>query len=194
MKLVVGVTGNFGSGKTTVANFFKVLGAHVVDADKIVHEIYGKDKRVQKRIRRAFGDGVFLKGRIDRHKLARVAFSTGARLGKLCNIIYPETVKKISERIKKSAKFINILDAPMLIEAGLKNHMDYIVVVRANEKIQMKRCRALRFTCAEIKKRLLFQMPIAKKVKLADFVINNSGSKERTRKEVNKIWQKLKRR
>ncbi|NQU95436.1 MAG: dephospho-CoA kinase [Candidatus Omnitrophica bacterium] len=194
MKLVVGITGNFGTGKTTVANFFKACGAHVINADKIVHEIYRNDKRIQKKIRQTFGSGVFRKGTIDRGELARAAFSKGRLLGKLCNIVYPETVKKISERLKKSKKSINILDAPMLIESGLNNYVDYIVVVCASKRNQMRRCASLGFAPDEIGKRLLFQMPSTKKIKFADFVINNNRSKEHVRKEVKKIWRKLKRR
>ena len=161
-----------------MAGFFKELGAHVIDADRLVHKIYRTDSGIRKKIRGEFGSKVFTRGRVDRKKLARSAFSGRKRLAALCDIVYPETIKRIKEEVGKAKEDVVVLDAPMLIEAGLGNYVDYIVVVRRS-----LRNRAL--------KRAAFQMPLSEKVKRADFIIDNNRAKKYTRKKVEEIWQKL---
>ncbi len=177
MKLI-GVTGNLGAGKTTVAGFFKELGARVIDADKLVHKIYRTDSEIRKKILREFGSGVFTRGRVDRKKLARRAFSGRKRIAALCDIVYPETIKRIKEEVRKAKENVVVLDAPMLIEAGLENYVDYIVVVK----------RGLRKRAST---RITFQMPLSEKVKRADFIIDTNCAKRYTKKKVEEIWQRL---
>ena len=177
MKLI-GVTGSLGTGKTTVAGFFKKLGARVIDADKLVHKIYRTDSTVRKNILEEFGEPVFTRGRVDRKKLARRAFSGRKYLRALCDIVYPETIKRIKEEVGKAKEDVVVLDAPMLIEAGLGNYVDYIVVVRRSVRNRAR-------------KRLAFQMPLSEKMKRADFIIDNNRAKEYTWKKVEEIWQRL---
>lgn len=175
---LIGITGSIGAGKTTVAGFFKKLGAHVIDADKLVHKIYHMDSAVRKKILEEFGEPVFTRNRIDRKKLARVAFSGRKRLRALCDIVYPETIKRIKEEVGKAKEDVVVLDAPMLIEAGLGDYVDYVIVVRRSVRPRAR-------------KRLAFQMPLSEKMKRADFTIDNNRAKKYTRKKVEDIWQKL---
>ncbi len=175
---LIGVTGGLGMGKTTVAGFFKELGARVIDTDRLVHEIYRTDSRIRKKILEEFGSKVFTRGRVDRKKLARRAFTARKKLAALCDIVYPETIKRIKGEVGKAKESVVVLDAPMLIEAGLGNYVDYVVVVRRSV-----RRRAL--------KRAAFQMPLSEKIKRADFTIDNNRTKKCTRKKVEEIWQRL---
>lgn len=190
MKLV-GVTGGFCAGKTTVASFFRDLGAHAIDADKIVHGLYKKDRKVKDAVLKNFGAGVFTKGRIDRRKLGRIAFGNKKNLKKLCGIVHPETIKKIKEAAKKSKKPVVVIDAPLLIEACLHRITDRVVLVKSSLSEQIRRSRARGFTEDDFLMRKAAQMPVKRKIKFADFIINNSKSKEDTQEEVVRIWKKL---
>jgi len=193
MKLI-GVTGSIATGKTTVVKAFKKLGAFTMNADKIVHEIYKKDKDVKRKVVKEFGKKILTRGKIDRHKLARYAFKDKKSIKRLCKIVHPEVLKKIAEGIKRTKKRIIILDAPLLIEAGLNSSVDCIIVVSSSLAKQIERSRKIGLTRDELLRRRALQMSLKRKEKFADYIISNNGSKLRIRKGVKKIWQKLKRR
>lgn len=171
--MIVGLTGSFGTGKTTVARMFKKLGAEVIDADKIVHKFIDASTR---------------------KKLAKIVFKRKAYLELLCKIIHPLVIKRIKKEIKqlKPKKNIVIIDAPLLIESGLHRIVDILIVVKAKKATQIQ--RAMRNTGLrkdEISKRIRFQMPLREKINLADFVIDNDGTIDETRRQVMDIWKKL---
>ena len=189
--MLVGVTGNLGSGKTTVAKIFGRLGAAIIDADRIVHEIYRKDRRVKRRIKSRFGKSVFTKGSINRKKLGARVFGTRAGLNALCKIVYPETTRRIRKKTGSTKKGITVLDAPTLIESGIHNDMDHVIVVNAAKGRRLKRCVSRGYSKGDFEKRESFQMPIKKKLKYADFVIGNDRSRIYLDKKVKKIWGTL---
>lgn len=192
---VIGVTGGFCTGKTTVCAFFRDLGAHMIDADKIVHQLYKKDKKIKRAILKNFGKEVFALGKIDRTKLAKAIFGSKGSLRKLCNIVHPKVIKKIKEEIKKRKKSsATVIDAPLLIEAYLHKAVDYVVVVKVARPRQIERCIQRGFTKRNFLVRSALQMPLREKIKYADFVINNNGSKKYTRNEVIKVWKEIFRR
>lgn len=185
MKLI-GITGGFCSGKTTVAGFFKDLGARVIDADKIVHQLYKSDNVIRAAIRKNFGT-------IDRKKLARKAFARKRLLRKLCDLIHPAVLKKIKKLARSGKNKIVVIDAPLLIETGLHRSVNATIVVKASFSNQLKRALARGFTARDVILRKRAQMPLKDKIKFADFVLNNNGPKRLTRKQTEKIWNKLKR-
>ena len=190
----IGVTGGLCAGKSTVASFFKDLGARVIDADKLVHDLYKKDPVIKKAIRNNFGKKVFTHGKISRKKLARAAFANKKALQKLCRIVHPKAIKRIKEELVKSKRTVTVIDAPLLIEAGLHKAVDAVIVVRAKRQKRLRRGMARGITTREALERQAAQMPLREKVKYADFVIDNDKPKENTRKAVVKIWQKITRR
>lgn len=170
--MLIGLTGSLGTGKTTVAKMFRQLGAYVIDADKIVHRILSKP------IREDLGSFVF-----DEEKA----------LKKLCRIIHPLVKRDILKGIRrnKSKKAI-VIDAPLLIESALHKKCDYLVVVKATLQKQLERAsKNLSIPKNQIRKRIRLQMPLAKKIAMADFVIDNGGSFKNTQKQVRKIWKTL---
>ena len=196
---IIGVTGSFGTGKTTVAKIFAGFGAKVIDADKIVHQLMRKGGPCYRPIVRLFGKEILTKGEIDRKKLATIVFNDPRRLKKLCNIIHPLVVKEIKKNISRFRKIKRIraviIDAPLLIEADLHKIVDYLVVVKANRKLQIKRIlRRARITKGQIMKRIKSQLPMREKIRLADIIIDNRGNLTRTKNEVGKIWQRLSKR
>lgn len=192
-KIILGVTGSFGSGKTTLAGIFGSFGAGVLNADSIAHQVILPRKKAYYKIVSLFGRGMLKKnGFIDRKKLSQVVFKKNAALKQLNKIVHPQVIKVIRRQIKESKKKIIVLDAPLLIEAGLTGMVDSLIVVKINRRTQIKRLRKkLLLTRSQILARIKQQMPLEEKLRLADFVIDNNGTLEETKKQVKAIIRRL---
>jgi len=191
---IIGLTGGFGTGKSYAACVFKSLGARVIDADKIAHDALKKTSGEYRKIRIAFGPSVLDKsGNIDRKRLAGAVFGDRDLLKRLNAIIHPGVIRAIKSKIRNSSKDgVIVLDAPLLIEAGLKNITDIIVVVTCPKDEQIRRCsRKFKIDKKEVLRRIKSQMPLSKKIKMADYVINNGATRVETRKEIEKIWRRI---
>lgn len=190
----VGLTGNIGCGKSTVAKMFKELGAYVVDADKLIHSFYKKGHPVYKKVLETFGEGILNeKGDIDRKKLADVVFSDEEKLRKLEKITHEalyEELKKIEEKLPRDS--ILILEASLLVEKGSYKKFDKLVVVYAPYEVCKERALRRGIPPEDFERRWQLQMPIEEKVKYADYVIDNSGDFEKTYLQVKEIYKKLK--
>lgn len=190
--MIVGITGNFGVGKTTVADMFRRLGAEIIDADRIAHRIIRPGNFIYKQIIAAFGKKVLSGTYISRKKLAGEVFSDKQKLKKLNKIMHPEILKIIKERIKKMpANKILLVDAALLIESGLSRDIDKLIVVKCNSNIQIQRLSKAGLSINQIKRRLRFQLPQKKKIGLADFIIDNSGRRVQTQKQAKETWDKI---
>lgn len=177
--IVVGVTGSFCSGKTTVCSILKDLGAYIVDADDIVHNILKNNNPVKCKIMKYFGRDVISGHEIDRKILASKVFVCSKNIKFLENLLHPLVIAEIKKTVKlnrKKEKLI-VLDVPLLFETGLDKFTDVNVVVYTSKSRQIElaykrtgllRCNALRIIST--------QMPAVRKKKLADFIIRNSGS------------------
>ena len=192
-KLVLGVTGSMGSGKSTVARMFKDKDCQFIDADKLVHKSLGIGSVVYKEIVASFGEGILKHNKcIDRAKLARLAFADKTALSRLNNIVHQAVIAEIKRRIKSSGKKIIILDAALIIETGLKRMVDKLVVVTATKRQQILRSqRRLALSKNEISRRIKYQISQNAKLRLADFIIDNSGVISKTRKQVSEIRRTL---
>ena len=191
---MIGITGNFGSGKTTIARMFKKKGAYIIDADSICHSLIQPSKPAYKKILRDFGKAILKKDNsIDRKKLAKIVFEDEKKLKTLNRLLHPYVIKEIDRLIRLNRdKRIIIVDAPLLIESGLHKKMDKIIVVKNRLAVQVSRLKkAMGLTKIEILKRLRWQMPFEKKAGLADFIIDNSHSKNKTFVQVQRIWKQL---
>jgi dephospho-CoA kinase len=192
-KIVIGVTGSFGSGKSTVAGIFKRYGASVIDADKLARGCVHPGSPAYKRVISLFGRDILARGRsIDRSRLAGIVFNNKSLLRKLNSIIHPEVIRNIRQRIKTAKSKIVLLDAPLIIEAGLRNIVDKLIVVKVSRKKQIKRIqKRLGISKSVILKRIRCQMPQKEKVRFADFIIDNDGTLNQTKKQVERIWRRL---
>lgn len=191
------MTGSFGSGKTTVAKMFARMGAFIIDADEIAHQSIEPGKPSWKKIVSSFGNGILRRDRyIDRRKLGEKVFSDRRRLKKLCDIIHPFVYKEIGSKIsalrKAEPSAIVMLDVPLLFESGGEKRVDKVIVVKAPLTRQVERAKA-RFGLGrkDIMRRIRAQMPLSKKIRSADFVIDNSGSIIETGKQARAVWKKL---
>ena len=187
--MVIGVTGDMGSGKTTVALAFKKLGAEVINADKLAHQAIGVKGTAYKKIIGVFGKGILGKDKkIDRRKLSGIVFEDKKLLLKLNRMIHPEVIKQIKKRIAGSKKEMIILDVPLLIESGLHKITDKVIVVKTDIRHRVSRVKnKLSLSESEISKRQGFQLPLREKMRLADFIINNNGTIGKTEQQVEKI-------
>ena len=191
----IGITGSFGTGKTTVAKLFAKLGAQVIDADRLAHILIKKGGREYKRIVAVFGKRVLSgSGEIDRKKLAEIAFSRRSAMQKLCKVVHPPVIKEIKKRIAagKIRRQLLVIDAPLLIEAGLRSAVDKLVVVTASKGNQLKRIKnRTGLSRAEILRRIKAQLPLKRKIHLANFIVDNDASLAFTKKQVKRIWREI---
>jgi dephospho-CoA kinase len=192
-RVILGVTGSFGSGKSTVASMFKRLGATVVDADKIAHKTLAPGSKVHEKIAACFGRGILRKdGTIDRAALAAIVFNNRRLLKRLNAIVHKEVIRVINEKVDSFNQGVMVLDVPLLIEAGLNSLADKIIVVRSKRKIQVARLLSrTHLTREAVFKRMGAQMPLSLKIRFGDFIIDNSGTRYHTEAQVRKIWKKV---
>lgn len=194
--LAVGLTGGLATGKSTVAGMFKRLGAEVMDADKIVHELLKRKGPCFKPVVAKFGVEILTKGHIDRQKLAQIVFNDSSKLKKLTGIIHPAVKKEIGRQIKERRKRegILIVEIPLLFETDFDRSMDINIVVKSTRAQQIRRAvRKFGITEQLCQRRLRAQMPLEKKIRLADIIIDNSHSLRETQHKVRMVWQKLNR-
>ena len=195
--LRVGLTGGIGSGKSTASNFFELFGSFVINADEDAKKILSSSETVQHELISEFGtDIIDVSGKINKAKLARVAFQDEDHQQRLNSVIHPYIYNSIDDHfnnVLKDGKFdIFIIDGALIFESGYDVHMDYIVVVTALLKNRMERALARQtLSREEILKRIELQWPEEEKVNLADFVIHNDGSEEDLKNNVKILIEKL---
>jgi dephospho-CoA kinase len=193
--VVIGVTGGLATGKSTVAGLFKKHGAKVLDADKIAHRLMKRGQPCFRPVVKRFGKDILTGGRIDRAKLSRIVFKDRTRLKALTRIVHPSVVREIRKeviRVSRSRKQPVVIDAPLLIEAGLDRIVDWLIVVKAPRQVQLKRAGTRGgMTPNEALCRISTQMPLKEKIKRADAVIDNGANLLKTEKQVEAIWQRI---
>ncbi len=193
---IIGVTGSFGSGKSLVAHFFKQKGATVIDADQIAHDLMEPQAACFLPVVRIFGQGILHQGQIDRKKIADIVFHEPMMLKKLCDVIHPNVAQMIKKEIrahdKRKKSSVLVLDVPLLIEAGMQNLCDIVIVVTCDIQKQIIRLKQRSgLTQDEITRRIKAQMPIEQKTAFAHFVIDNNGTINQTQKQVEEAWIKI---
>ena len=194
--LVIGLTGSLGTGKTTVAAMFADFGAKVLNADRIAHQQITPKGACFKRVVRTLGKNILTAGRIDRRKVAASVFTNSRQLHKLERIIHPAVRKvlrtKIQEFKKGKGKVVVVMDVALLFESKLNVDSDLTVVVKTSRVTQINRAiKQLNITKADAKRRIKAQMPLEKKIRIADMIIDNNGTLTNTKKQVKQIWEKL---
>lgn len=190
----VGLTGGIASGKSTVLAFFKACGAATVDADVIARQVVEPGTVGLKRIEEHFGKAyVRADGRLDREKLGRLIFSDTEKRKALNDLLHPliraEIERQMAQLERQTPERPVIADIPLLVENGLTDWFRRMIVVYVPEEIQLRRLmRRNGWSEQEAKQRIAAQMPLKEKKKYADYVIDNSGSLENTKQQVERIW------
>ncbi len=190
---LVGLTGNFGMGKSTVLKMFQRLGAVTYDADEIVAALLMKET-VRERIRDLLGNDVFLgDGSLDKNKVASIVFADGALRRALEDILHPLVFKKIQSFLDRAGKRsgIVIVEAPLLFERSYEDRFRRIITVQADQDKTLKRLEAKGISRPDALLRISAQLPVTEKIGKSDFIIQNDGTLEETEKQVREIYEKL---
>jgi dephospho-CoA kinase len=191
--LLVGLTGGIATGKSTVSEMLRGLGAEIIDADRLAREVVEPGQPAFKQIVAEFGAGIVgADGALDRKKLGAIVFADPERRKRLEALTHPAIrarfQARLDELVAQGFEGLVFFDAPVMIESGNYKHMDRMVVVVTDEATQMARLRARDGTDdAEGRRKIASQMPLAEKAKLADHVIDNSGDREATAAQVRRV-------
>jgi dephospho-CoA kinase len=217
--LKVALTGGIASGKSVVGEMFVALGAHLVQADRIAHQLMHPGEPVYNEVVRHFGRAILNPdGSVNRSKLAELAFgsagsvppdgsarpsgnsSIGSRIEELNRIVHPGVIRAQEEWMEEVGRgdphAVAIVEAALIIEAGAAKRFNRLLVVTTNDEQRILRFAARQkldpdAARKEVTRRMAAQMPEAEKIKLADYFIDNSGSLTHTREQVHHVWIKL---
>ena len=195
MTKVLGLTGGIASGKSTVSEYFRTFGIPIIDADKVAHDVMRAGQPVVREIAETFGEEViFPNGEIDREKLGQIVFKDSDKRKQLDNLVRAEIRDEIERGIKilvDENKPLIILDIPLLFEANYEKMVDEVMVVYVDTTTQKERLlnRNKDLTSEDADNRIQSQMPLKDKAEKADVVIDNNGTIDASRKQVEK-WLK----
>jgi dephospho-CoA kinase len=203
--LKVGLTGGIAAGKSAVGGMFRQRGAHVIQADEVSHQLMQPGEPVYREVVARFGAGILdSDGNVNRARLAELAFGSAAqesRVDELNRIVHPAVIQRQEEWMAQVAAgdshAVAIAEAALILEAGMTKYLDRLVVVTCRPEQRIERW-ARRFKVdpetarREVTRRLAVQLPDEEKIKVADYVIDNSGTLDQTRQQVEKIYAELK--
>jgi dephospho-CoA kinase len=207
--LKVGLTGGIASGKSAVGEMLVAMGAYLVQADRIAHELMLPGQPVYNEVVRHFGGGILNPDlSVNRAKLAEAAFGSAqsassqipSRIEELNRIVHPAVLRSQEEWMEEMGRqnphVVAIVEAALIIEARAAKSFDRLIVVTSSDEQRIARFAArqklsLEAARKEVERRMAAQLPEAEKTKVADYVIDNSGPLDHTREQVNEIWQKL---
>ncbi len=194
--LIVGVTGGIGSGQSTVCSFFAKWNCKIINADQKAKDVIKRNRTVQSELRKAFGKDIFNGRQLNTKRLAELAFVDEIQTLKLNQIVHPrmaEVLVEEMERARFSGRFpIIVIDAALIYEISIEKMFDAIVVVNAPTRTRAQRVKERDgMTGAQFKERSDKQIPLADKVKWADFVIQNDASLEELEKRSREVYNEL---
>ncbi|MBI4726437.1 dephospho-CoA kinase [candidate division TA06 bacterium] len=192
---LAGLTGGTGSGKSTAARYFRELGARIIDADRMGHDLLKSGSPCYEAVLKAFSPGIAIKGRISRKELGKIVFGNKREMKKLNRIVHPHILNGIKDqisKIKKSGfKGLVVVDAALIVPWGLQNKLDHLIVVEAPVKIRLERLVADGLSLDRARKIMASQLPVAKLKREGDLIIINGGSLSSLQQKVKKIHETL---
>jgi len=192
--ITVGLTGGIGAGKSTVSALLSELGAVVIDADAIVHELQAPGQPVLAAMVERFGEGILLPdGRLDRQAVADLVFGDDEALADLGKIVHPAVGEEIARRMaaETDTDHVVILDVPLLVESGRKD-MAALIVVDVDPDVAVARLVEQRGMSEEdARARIARQASREERLANADHVIDNHGDREALRRRVHEVWDQL---
>ena len=197
-RVLLGVTGGIASGKTVVARLLEELGARTIDFDVLSRVVVEPGKPAWKEVVAYFGEQVLLEDKtLDRKKLSEIVFRDPEKRKKLEGFTHPRIYEEFSRLVKEYAagdpEVIIQVAVPLLIEANLQHFFHKVLLVYIPAEMQIQRLMDRDLISREMAVKMLSsQLPIEEKRSYADFIVDNSGSLEETRRQVEEVWRKLK--
>jgi dephospho-CoA kinase len=202
--LKLGLTGGIAAGKSVVGEMLVALGAHLIQADAVSHQLMQPGEVVYQEVVRTFGPGILNPDRtVNRPRLAEAAFggaNSSPRIQELNKIVHPAVVQKQDEWMeaigRRDPRAIAIVEAALILEAGAAKHFDRLLVVTCRPEQRVARWAArtnigLEAARLEVARRMAAQLPDEEKIKAADYLIDNSGSLDETRAKVGALYPQL---
>ena len=191
MTLKVGITGGIGSGKTTVARIFEVLGIPVYYADDAARRIMNEDETLKQQVIKNFGENSYVEGKLNREYLASIVFQDKKKLAVLNALVHPATIRNSNLWMKKQTTPYAIREAALIFESGVQGQLDYVIGVSAPVELRIERSMQRdRITRAQVLERMDRQINETIKMRLCDFVVVNDGQKALI-PQVMKLHEKL---
>lgn len=196
--LRLGLTGGIASGKSAVAAMLREMGFHVLDADSLAHKLIEPGQPAHAEVLAAFGKEIIgANSHIDRAKLASVVFADHAKLEILNAIVHPRVREAIFQQFREwqhnGTRDAAFVEAALLVEAGFTKNLDGLVVAWSTPEQQLERLRSRGLSEAEAQRRIAAQLPVAEKLRQATETIDCSGTLEHTRRQVEALAAKLRR-
>jgi len=194
--VIIGLTGGIATGKSTVSAMLAELGAAVVDADQVAREVVLPGEPALRQVAETFGQAVLNEdGTLNRKKLGEIVFADEMKRKALEAILHPAIRQVMNDRIdrleRENPGRLVVADIPLLYETGLDARYPEVLVVYVPPDVQLERLmKRDGLTEAKARERLNAQLPIDEKKKRADWVIDNSGTLEETRRQVLDFWRK----
>ena len=195
--LRVGLTGGLASGKSFVGHALRDLGCYLIEADELGHQVLLPGAEAYDAVIHAFGDGILdHDGFIDRHKLAELVFDQPELLARLSSLVHPPVVQRqeraIAEIARNDPAAVVVVEAAILVETGSYKRFDRLIVAVCSPEQQLERAmKRGAYTREEAMARLSRQLPLEEKVRVADYVIDTSGTKENTLEQVRTVYSSL---
>jgi dephospho-CoA kinase len=194
---IAGLTGGIASGKTTAAAMLAEAGAYIIDADRIARQVVQKGTPAWQAIRAHFGSAILLAdGQIDREALGTIVFRDPNAKAVLNGIVHPHVLEviqaEIGRLIKRHPEELLVLDVPLLIESGWQAYLSVVILVYVPEAIQKARLMQRDgLGAADAEARIRAQMPIEAKRAHADYIVDNTGSRAATRRQIFAIYEQI---
>jgi dephospho-CoA kinase len=195
--LQVGLTGNIASGKSHASCVFAELGARILDADAIAHELYEPGRETYFKVVSAFGRDILTEsGAIDRRILGDLIFGNPEKRLLLNGLVHPDVQAEIMRRAfeihKQGFNGILMVDAALMVESGFYRRLDRLIVIKCDPALQLLRVmNRSGLNIEQAKLRMESQMPTADKIRVADFIIDTSGTYADTRLQIERIYREL---
>jgi dephospho-CoA kinase len=193
----VGLTGGIASGKSVVCGIFSRLGARILDADILAREAVRPGRPAWIKLRETFSPELFYPdGSLNRRSLRSLVFRDPQKRRQLNEAVHPEVMRAVRAWLEamgqRESQAVLLVDIPLLVEVGAVEGFDRIVVVFVREEIQLARLMERdRLSLDEAREALAAQMPLREKLAFADYVVDNNGSPEETRVQVEAVWREL---
>ncbi|MDP1851205.1 MAG: dephospho-CoA kinase [Candidatus Planktophila sp.] len=189
---VIGLTGGIGSGKSLAAEYFADLGALVIDADQLARAAIERGSKGFDEVVAMFGDSILKNGEIDRRALGELVFKDPTKKAALEAIIHPWVRSEFEAAVLSlSGNQTLVYEIPLLFETGGANRFESVITVEAPMDKRIERLREKGLHLSEIEARITAQASLEERVSIADFVIENSGSKDDLLRQVENIWDGL---
>ena len=191
--MIIGLTGNIATDKSTVMSLAVQHGAYTIDADQVVHDVYATDQALLAELRTLFGNGIFFDdGSLNRKALGVIVFTDKAAMKRLEAAVHPAVRREVRQRIDNAKSNIIMLEAIKLLESPIGQLADRVWVTNCSAERQIQRLITHRgLTQSEAEQRVNAQAPQAEKLARADVIIDTNGTMEQTIAQFEQAWATL---